>query len=248
MAAPQGATSNILSSIPPVPFQGTDSSSPARHPHARPKGSKKQLQKNLGDQSHQEEHRQQTPSEISRENSGKESKQQSQKGFCQEGSQQRTFFETLQEKSYEVIQQTLSEIEQEKLENGSRKWSWEEIGDGIYQEGLQQTHSKILERKFKNALNFVNDGSTNDSITESAKHPQKELNSISYRLLVDQIDIPMLLADLYEDDDADQGLTIETETDFDEAVEPRTCHRTPVKRLQKWNDQDFWHCVSFTLP
>jgi hypothetical protein len=229
VAAPQGSTSNILSSIPPVPFQGTGSSSPDRHPHARPKGSKKQLQKNLGDQSHQEEHRQQTPSEILRENSEKESKEQSQKGFCQEESQQQTFFETLQEKSYQVIQQTLSEIAQEKSENGSRKRSWEEIGDGLYQEGLQQTHSKILERKSENALNFVNDGSTNDSITESAEHPRKELNFISYRPLVDQIDIPMPLDDLYEDDDEDQGLTTETETDFDEAVEPRTCHRTPVK-------------------
>jgi hypothetical protein len=229
VTAPQGTDSNILSSNPPVPFQETGLSSPARYQHDHPKKRTEQLQKNLGEQSYQEEHQQQTLSEILPEKSEKGSKEQSQKESCQEESQQKTVFENLPEKSYQAIKQTLSEIVHEKSANRSSKRSWEEIRDGLYQEGLQQTHSKILEGKSEIALDFVNDESTNDSIIESAENPRKELDFISYRPLVDQIDIPMPLDDLYEDNDEDEGLTAETKTSFDDAVEPRACHQTPVK-------------------
>src|SRR5436190_12587305 len=57
----------------------------------------------------------------------------------------------------------------------------------------------------------------------------KKMNFIFYCPLVDEIDIPRPLDDLYEYDDEDQGLTTGTETEFDKAVESRTCHRPPVK-------------------
>jgi len=85
-----------------------------------------------------------------------------------------------------------------------------------------------LQEKSENALNFVNDGYPSNSITESAEHPRKELNFVPYQPLVDEVDIPIPLNDIHEGDDEDQGLTTETETDFNKAVEPRTCHRTLV--------------------